>query len=228
MSTPALLTSYAQSDERSSAFKGELATIALAPSPIFVSGATFSQAANSARTPMNRAINSPSSRNHRSRILSYGTDMWAYTETGPPSTPIPTGVKSYSTPRIDEAPFDVTSTPSRHLDFEFSQPSLFAYTPLGPRSRIPSTILTDGTPFRARNTSLADGIAPRHEFFRELNKGSEPASPQPRWPHALLGAHNVSPSPFGHRRTLSGNKMSNMKPSSRSGLGLGMALEKDQ
>ena len=228
MSTPAHMTSYAQSDERSSAFKGELKTIALAPSPMFMNGATFSQNAASARTPMNRAVNSPSSRNHRSRILSYGTDMWAYTEDGPPSTPIPSGPERHTTPRLDEVPFDVTSTPSRHLDFNFSQPSLFSLTPLGGRSRIPSTMLMDGTPFRARNSSVAEGIAPRHEFFRELNKGTEPASPQPRWPHALLGAHNVSPSPFGHRRTLSGNKMSNLKPSSRSGLGIGMAVGKDQ
>ena len=228
MSTPAHTT--VQSDERSSAFKGELTTIALAPSPMFVSGATFSQAAASARTPKNRTIGSPSSRNHRSRILSYGTDMWAYTEDGFPSTPIPTRPDRYSTPRTEEAPFDVTSTPSRHLDFNFSQPSLFSLTPLGGRSRMPTTMLIDRTPFRAHNQGIgADHLVPsRHEFFKELNKGGDPASPQTRWPHALLGAHNVSPSPFGHRTSFSGNKMSSMRSSSRSGLGLGMSIEKEE
>jgi len=236
MSTPAHITprtAYAQSDERSSAFKGELTTIALAPSPMFVTGATFSQAAASARTPLNRPLNrtvhSPSSRNHRSRILSYGTDMWAYTEDVPPCTPMPTRPDRYSTPRIEDAPFDVTSTPSRHLDFNFSQPSLFSMTPFGGRSRMPSAMLMEGTPWRSRNTCAADGLVPsRHDFFRELNKGAEPASPQMKWPQALLGAHNVSPSPFGHRRSMSGNKMSSMRTSSRSGLGLGMPMEKDE
>ncbi len=232
MSTPALLTprtAYAQSDERSSAFKGEHTMIALAPSPMFMNGATFSQAAASARTPLNRAVNSPSSRNHRSRILSYGTDMWAYTEDGPPSTPMPALSDRYATPRIDDAPFDVTSTPSRHLDFNFSQPSLFSLTPLGGRSRLASGMLMDGTPFRPRGPSIADGSMPsRHDFFRELSKGGEPASPQTRWPHGLLGAHNVSPSPFGHRRSMSGNKMSSLRSSSRSGLGFGVQMEKEE
>ncbi|ORY34324.1 hypothetical protein BCR39DRAFT_195717 [Naematelia encephala] len=240
MSTPATsVRGYNQSDERSSAFKGEMTNIALAPSPMF--NTTYAQGMALARTPANRTVGSPTSRNHRSRILSYGTDMWAYTEDGAPtpSTPAPAARPDrFSTPRIDEAPFDVTSTPSRHLDFNFAQPSLFSLTPLGGRGRLPSTLLLDGTPFRARNLSgAAEAIPSRHDFLKELNKDSTvgvnamsfgaggPATPS-RWPHQLLGAHNVSPSPFGHKRNLSGNKLSSMRSSSRSGLGH-EALESD-
>jgi hypothetical protein len=242
LSTPARSTprrGYSQSDERSSAFKGELTTIALAPSPMF-NTTSFSHASTTLRTPLNRNISSPS-RPHRSRILSYGTDMWAYTEDGPPgatpSTPAPAHDR-FSTPRIDDAPFDVTSTPSRHLDFNFGQPSLFQFTPLGGgRSRLTSNVISD-TPLTLRARKGADGgsgVPSRHDFLRDLGKGAAsgdmpaPGSPQARWPLGLLGtSHNLSPSPFSHRRSLSGNKMSSMRSSSRSGLGLGLPLEREE
>ena len=256
MSTPARATprSYAQSAERSSAFKGEMANIALAPSPMFVNPATFAQAAAATRTPLNRVLASPASRQRRSRILSYGTDMWTYEDGAPssaaPSTPGPSRMNRFSTPRLDDAPFDVTSTPSRHLDFSFGQPSLFALTPLGGRGRVSAGgaggMLVDGTPYSRRagrpsmpmTQPLSEMIPSRHDFFRELNKGpmtEMPASPQTRWPHALLGAHNVSPSPFGgHRKSINHlssvssaaantNKTSSLRSSQRSGLGLGMS-----
>ncbi|KAK4683896.1 hypothetical protein P7C73_g6315, partial [Tremellales sp. Uapishka_1] len=245
MSTPARSTPrpmYAQSDERS-AFKGELLNVALAPSPMFAGSA---MAANT-RTPLHRAVQSPG-RPHRSRILSYGTtDMWSYTEdTAPPSTPIPSRTLSdrFSTPRIDDAPFDVTSTPSRHIDFNFGQPSLFSLTPLGGRTRMPSAMFDGMTPLQRRNPSVnqafSESIIPSrhgHDFFRELNRGANPIAPyttdlqaSPRRSLGLLGAHPVSPSPFiaGHRRNLSANKLSSMRSSSsRSGLGLGAAIEED-
>lgn len=319
LSTPARTTTprtagYAQSDERSSAFKGESSHIALAPSPMFPS---FSQAAAAARTPLSRAIASASagspSRPQRARILSYGADgdIWSsFTEDGAsgstmaPSTPAQ-NLDRFSTPRIDDAPFDVTSTPSRHIDFNFGQPSLFSLTPLGGRSRITSGMLGMGLmganaaglgvgmmydqtpiPMRGRNVSFGApltelGPTRGHEFFKELNKGAGggmglnaphtvsgsglqsipmdvPLSPtmsmstSNRWPHTLMGAHNVSPlaKGLGHRRTLSGNKMSSLRsssnsftmgtqgqaqsqsqsgrdaaPGSRAGLGLGMPLE---
>ncbi|KAK8845431.1 hypothetical protein IAR55_006144 [Kwoniella newhampshirensis] len=246
MRTPAHSTprSYTQADPRSSAVKSDIGHIALAPSPMFVTGAHMS----STRTPVGRMMGSPQ-RPQRARMLSYGSnDMWQFTEDGaPPSTPAPVMHDRYSTPRIDDAPFDVTSTPSRHLDFNFGQPSLFSLTPLGGRSRVPSTMLIDGTPLRGmmRNISGPGGplepmsVPSRADFFKELNKGSStgPLSAgagdvhtpvSPRWPHGLLGAHNLSPSPFGHKRQLSGNKMSSMRSSSRSGLGLGMTEEKDE
>jgi len=238
MATPAHTTprAYTQSDERSSAFKGDYTNIALAPSPMMFPNPSFSQVAAVTRTPMNRTHASPTSRQHRPRILSYGTDMWAYTEDGAPSsaapsTPGPSRLERYSTPRIDDAPFDVTSTPSRHLDFAFGQPSLFGLTPLGGRGRVTSGVMLDTTPYgtRPRPTGgvvpMSEAIPSRHDFLRDLNKGPAtevPASPSSRWPHQLLGAHNLSPSPFGHRRTVSGNKMSSMRSSSKSGLGMGL------
>lgn len=246
MRTPAHSTprSYSQADPRSSAVKSDIGHIALAPSPMFITAAHMS----STRTPVGRMMSSPH-RPQRARMLSYGSnDMWQFTEDGaPPSTPAPVMNDKYSTPRIDDAPFDVTSTPSRHLDFNFGQPSLFSLTPLGGRSRVPSSMLIDGTPLRGmmRNVSGPGGplepmsVPSRADFFRELNKGSG-AGPlsagagdihtpvSPRWPHGLLGAHNLSPSPFGHKRQLSGNKLSSMRSSSRSGLGLGMTEEKDE
>jgi hypothetical protein len=249
MSTPARSPGqgYAQSQERSSAFKGELTNIALAPSPMF-NTAAFSHASTALRTPMTRNVSSPS-RPHRSRILSYGTDMWAYTEDGPPgptpSTPAPAHDR-FSTPRIDDAPFDVTSTPSRHLDFNFGGgPSFFSLTPLGGRSRVTSSTLIADTPLTLRARMNGDsgsgmgmlGMGSRHDFLRDLGKESGaaaasataiPGSPQEaRWAHGLLGSQNLSPSPFGHRRSLSGNKMSSVRSSSRSGLGLGLPLERD-
>ena len=235
MSTPARTSTprvYTQSDERSSAFKGEMANIALAPSPMFVNSSTFTQ--HPQNTPLNRSIASPSSRKHKSRILSYGTDMWAYTEDGAPSsvapsTPRPSRMDRFSTPRIEETPFDVTSTPSRHLDFNFGQPSLFSLTPLGARSRFGSTLL-EATPFPKKDSTgtkshLSEGIS-RHEFLKELGSGGteqgSPATPGTRWPHALLGAHNLSPSPFAPRKASSG-KLSSVR-STKSGLGLGMPL----
>ncbi|WWC58050.1 uncharacterized protein I303_100585 [Kwoniella dejecticola CBS 10117] len=248
---------YSQlADPRSSAVKSDIGHIALAPSPMFVTSAHHSgPGMASTRTPINRVVNSPK-RPERARMLSYGSDMWAFTENdnnnaGPPSTPAPIMGDRYSTPRIDDAPFDVTSTPSRHLDFNFGQPSLFSLTPLGGqgRSRVPSTMLIDGTPIRgisvARNISFSGpiiGSAPpgesigtaisRSDFFRDMNK-STPGGPRdrggagdenfppvsPRWPVGLLGAHNLSPSPFshGHKRNLSGNKLSSMRSSSRTG-----------
>lgn len=125
MSTPApsIGRAYAQSDERFSAFKGEHTSIALAPSPMFGLKRNFAQAAAEAQTPLNRAHGSPSSRPHQSKILSYGTDMWnAYIEepsSAAPSTPGPTRTGRFSTPGIEDAPFDVTSTSFRHLDFNF-------------------------------------------------------------------------------------------------------------
>lgn len=245
MSTPAHSTprAYAQSDERSSAFKGDFTNIALAPSPMFPNPA-FSQLAPVTRTPINRVLASPTSREHRPRVLSYGTDMWAYTEDGAPSsvapsTPGPSRPDRFSTPRIDDLPFDVTSTPSRGLDFTFGQPSLFSLTPLGPKGRVPSGVFGDPTPFGARARTTTAGAAPmsemissRHDFLRDLNKGAQsegPVTPSTRWPHALLGAHNLSPSPFGHRRTVSGNKLSSMRSSSKSGLGgLGLGLPEEK
>lgn len=249
MSTPAHATprAYAQSDERSSAFKGDYTNIALAPSPVMYPNPAFTHISTTARTPLNRTMASPTSRQHRSRILSYGTDMWAYTEDGPPSsvapsTPGPSRPDRFSTPRIDDAPFDVTSTPSRHLDFTFGQPSLFGLTPLGARGRVTSGALAEGTPLgshgagfgsRGRNVSgapMSDMIPSRHDFLRDLNKGPQtevPASPSTRWPHALLGAHNLSPSPFGHRRSASGNKFSSVRSSSKSGLGFGVPEDKE-
>ncbi|WWC85744.1 uncharacterized protein L201_000610 [Kwoniella dendrophila CBS 6074] len=215
---------------------------------------------------------------------------------GPPSTPAPimnshrsnshsrsnTNDK-FSTPRIDDTPFDVTSTPSRHLDFNFGQPSLFSLTPLGGRSRVPSSMLVENTPIRgisiARNISFS-GPGPilsgfsasinnnlesvpmsfphnsnsnnnsghsRSDYLKDLSRSTPGSSTRdenfppvsPRWPVGLLGAHNLSPSPFGnshdrksslngssnggggggHKRNLSGNnKLSSMRSSSRSGL----------
>jgi hypothetical protein len=229
MTTPPQAHTPRISDERSSAFKGEsMANIALAPSPIFPTGPSF---AGTARTPLGRVVGSPTSRQHPTRILSYGTDIWQYTEdANTPTTPAPTRPDRFSTPRIDDAPFDVTSTPSRHIDFNFGQPSLFSLTPLGGRGRIPSTVFPDGTPFRARVLSgAATMLDPtRHDFLRDLNKeavppstpGMVPASPQVKWPQQLMGAHNLSPSPFAHRRSFSGGggKMSSMRNSSKSGL----------
>ncbi|WVQ76348.1 hypothetical protein IAR50_006013 [Cryptococcus sp. DSM 104548] len=254
-------------DPRSSAVKSDIDHIALAPSPMFVNSGNIS----AARTPVTRNPGSSPQRPRHSRVLSFGGDMWTFQEDAAPSTPVPVLHDRYSTPRINDTPFDVTSTPSRHLDFNFGQPSLFSLTPLGGRSRIPSTVLIDGTPvMRAtpRNTSGYGGplepmsVPSRADFFRELNKGSGPHSAgpslghhhptaaahhisgsaavgtgdkdlpaSPRWPHSLLGAQ-LSPSPFGagHRRSLSGNKLSSMRSSSRSGLGtgLGAAEEKDE
>ncbi|KIR43825.1 hypothetical protein I307_00132 [Cryptococcus deuterogattii 99/473] len=246
-------------DPRSSAVKSDIDHIALAPSPMFVNNIS------SARTPVSRTQQSPQ-RPHHSRILSSGSDMWAFQDDAvPPSTPVPVLQDRYSTPRINDTPFDVTSTPSRHLDFNFGQPSLFALTPLGGRSRVPSTMLIDGTPvLRAtpRNVSGPGGplepmsVPSRADFFRELNKGNAPhsagptlslhpsgaasagagdrenthATSSPRWP-SLLSAHNLSPSPFGgagHRRTLSGNKLSSIRSSSRCGLGMGVPEEKEE
>ncbi|OCF34969.1 hypothetical protein I316_03516 [Kwoniella heveanensis BCC8398] len=243
---------YSQlADPRSSAVKSDIGHIALAPSPMFVTSATLSAGMGHARTPMSRVVSSPK-RPERARMLSYGSaDMWAFTEDGaPPSTPAPIVGDRYSTPRIDDAPFDVTSTPSRHLDFNFGQPSLFSLTPLGGRSRVPSNMLIDGTPIRgmARNFSGPGGplepmsVPSRADFFKELNKSAphtiggtrdENIPPvSPRWPHGLLGAHNLSPSPFGHKRSLSGNKLSSMRSSSRSGpaglMSVGLAEEKDE
>ncbi|ORX34658.1 hypothetical protein BD324DRAFT_652925 [Kockovaella imperatae] len=246
ISTPARTSTprvYTQSDERSSAFKGEMHNIALAPSPMFVNSATFTQHAQ--HTPLNRAMASPSSRQHRSRVLSYGTDMWAYTEDGAPSsvlpsTPRPARADRFSTPKIEETPFDVTSTPSRHLDFNFGQPSLFSLTPLGARSRFGSSLL-EATPFPSKGSAgsknhLSDGIS-RHDFLKELGKGEgvagaaipgSPATPGTRWPHALLGAHNLSPSPFGGRKASGpGGKLSSMRSSSKSGLGFGLPIGAD-
>ena len=230
---------YTQSDERSSALRGSYSDIALAPSPIMLSNPSFTQMASAARTPLNsRPQESPTSRQHRPRILSYGTDMWAYTEDGPPSsvapsTPGPSRQERFSTPRLEDMPFDVTSTPSRGLDFTFGQPSLFGLTPIGGRPRVTSGMLADITPYGLKRTGpitapLSEIIPSRHDFLRDLNKGPQtelPASPSTRWPHQLLGAHNVSPSPFTHRRTLSGNKMSSMRSSSKSGLTMGVFLE---
>ncbi|TYJ56725.1 hypothetical protein B9479_002495 [Cryptococcus floricola] len=255
-------------DPRSSAVKSDIDHIALAPSPMFVNSGNIS----AARTPVTRNPGSSPQRPKHSRVLSFGGDMWAFQEDAAPSTPVPVVHDRYSTPRISDTPFDVTSTPSRHLDFNFGQPSLFSLTPLGGRSRIPSTVLIDGTPvMRAtpRNASGHGGalepmsVPSRADFFRELNKGGNgphSAGPSlghhhsnaavhhmagsasvgtgdrelpvsPRWPHSLLGAQ-LSPSPFGggHRRSLSGNKLSSMRSSSRSGLGTGygVAEEKDE
>ena len=300
---------YTQSDERSSAFKGEMTNIALAPSPMFVNSSTFTRLPH--HTPRDRRVASPSSRQHKSRILSYGTDMWAYTEDGAPAsalptTPRPNRLDRFSTPRIEETPFDVTSTPSRHLDFNFGQPSLFSLTPMGARSRFGS-IMMENTPFPAKmNTSirsgnstgqshLSEGIS-RHDFLKDLGKdgvasgasasgtsgtsvgggailGGSPLTPHTpgatpgtgagvgtgagaRWPHPLLGAHNLSPSPFTQRKSShshglphglhspglglahgmghgmhspgsglgSSGKLSSVRSSSKSGLGLGVAL----
>lgn len=259
---------YEQSDERSSAFKGEsMANIALAPSPMFAHSSQYTQASLiPTRTPMNQVPVSPNQRQHRSRILSYGTDMWAYTEDGAPSsvapsTPGPSRPDRYSTPRIDDAPFDVTSTPSRHLDFNFGQPSFFSLTPLGGRGRVTSGVnMMDGvqTPFAriggrhpsfgghhgpGQGAPMSEMVPSRHDFFRELNKGhshpnqnqaphSEGTMPQSpssaRWPHGLMGAHNVSPSPFGHRRNMSANKLSSMRIGSRSGLAPPAPLEESE
>ena len=244
MSTPGHTTPrvYTQSDERSSALRGHYSDIALAPSPVMFANPSFTQMASVARTPLNnRQLASPTSRQHRSRILSYGTDMWAYTEDGPPSsvapsTPGPSHLERFSTPRLEDMPFDVTSTPSRGLDFGYGQPSLFGLTPIGGRPRVTSGMLVDTTPWGAKRTGppvapMSDIMPSRHDFLRDLNKGPQtelPASPSTRWPHQLLGAHNVSPSPFNHRRTLSGNKMSSMRSSSKSGLALGAMEEKDE
>jgi hypothetical protein len=244
MSTPAPTPrrAYAQSEERSSAFKGQADHIALAPSPIFVSSSQFSHAGPSVQTPVNRSgAASPTSRNHRSRILSYGTDMWAPYGEEPgmlptPSTPVPSDHR-FTTPRIDDAPFDVTSTPSRHIDFNFGGPgvnSLFSLTPLGGRSRVPTNMMTD-TPltYRQRLTSQSESqslMGGRHDFLRDLAGPSNmpPLSPAAvavaRRVPALLGPSSIGSVGLGHRRTLSGNKTSSVRNSSRSGLGLGMPI----
>ena len=275
-----------------------MTNIALAPSPMFMNASTFTQLPH--HTPLDRRVASPSSRQHKSRILSYGTDMWAYTEDGAPSsalpsTPRPSRLDRFSTPRIEETPFDVTSTPSRHLDFNFGQPSLFSLTPLGARSRFGS-IMMENTPFPAKigvgaKSHLSEGIS-RHDFLKDLGMdgiamasggsagsagsagpsvpvglGGSPLTPltpgatptsgatgaSARWPHpSLLGAHNLSPSPFAQRKSsysaglglahglhspglagmghglhspgLGSGKMSSVRSSSKSALGLGMAI----
>ena len=254
VSTPARTpraNGFHQSDERSSALKRQASDIALAPSPSFTS---FNNAANNSRTPLGRAIASASSpsRAPRARMLSYDNDIplqWSeflHYPVAAPSTPVFRSGDRFSTPKIDDLPFDVTSTPSRHIDFNIGQPSLFSLTPLNGRSRIPSGMLTDHmTPFRGRNVSfgqpLTDMIPSRHGFLNDLGRGGNgsgpsapsvpysegavPASPSStRWPHGhgLMGAPHVSPSPFGHRRTASGNKMSSLRSSSKAGLGYAM------
>jgi hypothetical protein len=105
---------YAQSDLRSSAFKGdmahrtEMAGIALQPSPIFptVTRTPFGQQmlgrAQSPRGPV------------QSRTLSYNDDpFFNYFEV--PKTPAPAG--GPRTPYAGGGGFDVMSTPSRHLDY---------------------------------------------------------------------------------------------------------------
>ncbi|WVN87313.1 uncharacterized protein L203_102491 [Cryptococcus depauperatus CBS 7841] len=248
-------------DTRSSAVKSDIDHIALAPSPMFASGKV-----SNARTPLNRLDRSPHSRRHR-RILSYGSDIWTFQDdVAPPSTPAPVVHDRYSTPRINDTPFDVTSTPSRHLDFNIGQPSLFGLTPLNGngRSRVSSGMLTENTPvLRANPRSVSNTGGPleliyvpsRADFFRELSKGHAPHSAgpsthhshasglhrqpssgpngagdrenglsasSPRWTHSLLGAHPLSPSPCsgGHRRSMSANKLSSIRSSSRTGLGI--------
>ena len=224
LSTPARpLTpsqSFTQSNERSSAFKGEVPNIALAPSPMFPTSGVFAQygpATTSHKTPANRAsfLASPTSRQHKSRILS---EMWAYTEDGAPSsaapsTPGPSRSLRFSTPRFDETPFDVNSTPSRHLDFPTS--TLFSLTPLGGPGR-KSLSGFEYTPFPTRmsfaaapqpagtnawaNVGAAASAAgsgasgdksgnplSRHDFLNALGKAGEsprPLSPGGRFPQS--------------------------------------------
>ncbi|RXK38689.1 hypothetical protein M231_03999 [Tremella mesenterica] len=209
------------------AFHTRSANVALAPSPMFAMAPT-----TTFRTPVAREISSPR-RPHRSRVLSYEhADYFTFPEdtpgNGPPSTPAPIRPNRHSTPRHDDA-FDVTSTPSRHIDFNLGGPSLFSLTPLGGKGRVASGAVE--TPIRR---SLAHGImgSEPSEFFRELNRGSGiegvgigsgiGMSPQSRWPHTLMGTHTLTPSPFGHKRSLSGNagRLSSIRSSSRSGLGM--------
>lgn len=254
---------YTQSEERSSALKRQASDIALAPSPIFPS---FNQAASHSRTPLGRAIASVGTPGTaaRARMLSYNdNEFWAmYDDTGAapgaPSTPNHHKSDRFSTPKVDEVPFDVMSTPSRGVGFDFGQASFFSLTPLNGRGRVPSgagiSALTE-TPFRPRNVSfgqpLTDVGPSRSEFFRDLNRangsasasgagpsgptaphtdGAVPASPSSsRWGPSLLGAQHLSPSPFGgHRRTASGNKMSSLRSSSKAGAGLGFGIDDDE
>lgn len=254
MSTP-LQSTPSLSHERSSAFKGEHTAIALAPSPMFLGNNANYTGGHPAKTPMTAAAvrGSPMARPHRARILSYGQDMWSagqyedpaavHVVSHTPSTPAPSRPDRFSTPRLDEVPFDVTSTPSRHLDFNLGQPSLFSLTPLGPgRGRNPSAAFADGTPFRPGATvgaatvprALSSLSAGHHDFLRDLHKpeghmhAGSPGGPGGKWPLTLMGAHNVSPSPFGHKRSISGSgRMSSMRSSSRSGLMFGAALGQD-
>ena len=221
--------------ERAAAFKDWSSNVALAPSPLFPAVPNLAT-----RTPGRKEFLGASPRRpQRSRIMSYGSDYFNFPEDSPanpmPSTPAPIRPNRFSTPRNEDSAFDVHSTPSRHIDFNLGGPSLFSLTPLAARGRVTSGLGGNllETPMRK---SLAHGLAASEpsEFFKELNKGTGidgvgsmtvGASPQTRWPHNLMGAHNLSPSPFGHRRSLSGNggRMSSIRSSSRSGLGVGFA-----
>ena len=217
--TPLPRSGFSQSDERSSVFRGDI-TNTLAPSPVFMP--PFRAAAAAIQTPsVTRRFGSPT-RPQRSRMFSFGAAENWFDEVQTPSTPLPKASERFSTPRIDDAAFDVTSTPSRHLDFNFGQPSLFSLTPLGGRSRIPSMLAMD-TPLRMRQPSFAG----QHDFLKDLqhNKpGMDSPMAGPRWPPGLMGSSGLSPSPFGHRRTMSGgNKLSSLRSSSR--LGAAMASE---
>ncbi|KAL1404996.1 hypothetical protein Q8F55_008614 [Vanrija albida] len=134
--------------------------------------------------------------------------------------------------------------------------SLFSMTPLMGRSRNTTSMLVGGdtpTPMpmggRGRNASglppFSEGVKGRHEFLQGLTADRRPphtdgpASPLRRPGGGLLNPPPVSPSPYGgighgHRRTLSGTLsgpkfgQSQMRSSSRSGLGLGMVTDRDE
>jgi len=146
---------YAQSDLRSSAFKGDMAFsemsgIALQPSPIFpvTTRTPYGQLAGGrAQSPRGPV---------QARTLSYADDpFFKYFEV--PTTPAPAG--GPRTPRDGGGAFDVMSTPSRHLDYS----TLVRYPrPSDSRNRsMMSDTLAFSTPLSSKmNSSAGSSIRP--------------------------------------------------------------------
>jgi hypothetical protein len=181
---------YAQSDIRSSAFKGdmargaEMAGIALMPSPIFpiTTRTPYGQLMGRAQSPRGPVHN---------RTLSFNDDpFFKYFEV--PTTPAPAGPR---TPRdAGGSGFDVMSTPSRHLDYS----SLVRYPrPSDSRDR---TMMSDSmgsfsTPLSSRVTS-ASGSA-----VRPMMMGSKPSmtpSVSITGPSTSTSSLTAGPSSSGH------------------------------
>jgi hypothetical protein len=145
---------YAQSDIRSSAFKGdmgrgsEMVSIALMPSPIFPIAARtpYGQVRGRAQSPR------PPVRN---RTLSFQDDpFFKYLDL--PITPAPAG--GPRTPRdAGGSGFDVMSTPSRHLDYS----SLVRYprpSDSRDRSMLSDSMGSFSTPLSSRVTSASNSV----------------------------------------------------------------------
>jgi hypothetical protein len=222
---------YAQSDLRSSAFKGdmafgEMAGIALMPSPIFpvTTRTPYGQLAGGrAQSPRGPV---------QARTLSYADDpFFKYFEV--PTTPAPAG--GPRTPRDGGGSgFDVMSTPSRHLDYStlvrYPRPSdsrnrsmmsdtMAFSTPLS--SRMPSS---GGSSIRPMMMSSKSTITPHASSSSSLTAGPSNSSattgpstgpntgvgsPDNTQRHQLLGGALIM-SPTGRQRQVSKNNLSSL------------------